>query len=173
MGVLSPTIDDDDNRCLVDINSRPRLVECSYAKAKRMKLHWQFSQVTAPEPPARATGVESREHPQGPRSLWAEGGSGHGDSGEAATRGRLSGSTYYVPRASRLLLAYCLLILALKGKLLLLLLFYYHLSCRRKETGSEGEVICPKSHSREQGWGLDSGRSDFKPSPFCSTHPFS
>uniref|UniRef100_A0A7N5K412 Polypeptide N-acetylgalactosaminyltransferase n=1 Tax=Ailuropoda melanoleuca TaxID=9646 RepID=A0A7N5K412_AILME len=44
VGVLSPTIDDDDNRCLVDINSRPRLVECSYAKAKRMKLHWQFSQ---------------------------------------------------------------------------------------------------------------------------------
>ncbi|XP_012884260.1 PREDICTED: polypeptide N-acetylgalactosaminyltransferase 18 isoform X2 [Dipodomys ordii] len=44
VGVLSPTIDDDDNRCLVDVNSRPRLIECSYAKAKRMKLHWQFSQ---------------------------------------------------------------------------------------------------------------------------------
>ncbi|XP_035297215.1 polypeptide N-acetylgalactosaminyltransferase 18 isoform X4 [Cricetulus griseus] len=44
VGVLSPTVDDDDNRCLVDVNSRPRLIECSYAKAKRMKLHWQFSQ---------------------------------------------------------------------------------------------------------------------------------
>ncbi|XP_062823774.1 polypeptide N-acetylgalactosaminyltransferase 18 isoform X3 [Anolis carolinensis] len=44
VGVLSPTIDDDDNRCLVDVNSRPRLIECSYAKAKRMKLYWQFTQ---------------------------------------------------------------------------------------------------------------------------------
>nr|XP_045227425.1 polypeptide N-acetylgalactosaminyltransferase 18 isoform X1 [Macaca fascicularis]XP_045227426.1 polypeptide N-acetylgalactosaminyltransferase 18 isoform X1 [Macaca fascicularis] len=44
VGILSPTVDDDDNRCLVDVNSRPRLIECSYAKAKRMKLHWQFSQ---------------------------------------------------------------------------------------------------------------------------------
>lgn len=46
VGVLSPTIDDDDNRCLVDVNSRPRLIECNYAKAKRMKLYWQFTQVT-------------------------------------------------------------------------------------------------------------------------------
>uniref|UniRef100_A0ACB8G394 Uncharacterized protein n=1 Tax=Sphaerodactylus townsendi TaxID=933632 RepID=A0ACB8G394_9SAUR len=45
VGVLSPTIDDDDNRCLVDVNSRPRLIECSYAKAKRMKLYWQFTQI--------------------------------------------------------------------------------------------------------------------------------
>ncbi|KAJ8777593.1 hypothetical protein J1605_014246 [Eschrichtius robustus] len=44
VGILSPTVDDDDNRCLVDVNSRPRLIECSYAKAKRLKLHWQFSQ---------------------------------------------------------------------------------------------------------------------------------
>ncbi|XP_037755745.2 polypeptide N-acetylgalactosaminyltransferase 18 isoform X1 [Chelonia mydas] len=44
VGVLSPTIDDDDNRCLVDVNSRPRLIECNYAKAKRMKLFWQFTQ---------------------------------------------------------------------------------------------------------------------------------
>ncbi|XP_055279342.1 polypeptide N-acetylgalactosaminyltransferase 18 isoform X3 [Moschus berezovskii] len=44
VGTLSPTVDDDDNRCLVDVNGRPRLIECSYAKAKRMKLHWQFSQ---------------------------------------------------------------------------------------------------------------------------------
>lgn len=47
VGILSPTVDDDDNRCLVDVNSRPRLIECSYARAKRMKLHWQFSQVAA------------------------------------------------------------------------------------------------------------------------------
>lgn len=46
VGVLSPTIDDDDNRCLVDVNSRPRLIECNYAKAKRMKLYWQFTQVS-------------------------------------------------------------------------------------------------------------------------------
>uniref|UniRef100_A0A663FJ72 Polypeptide N-acetylgalactosaminyltransferase n=1 Tax=Aquila chrysaetos chrysaetos TaxID=223781 RepID=A0A663FJ72_AQUCH len=45
VGVLSPTIDDDDNRCLVDVNSRPRLIECNYAKAKRMKLYWQFTQI--------------------------------------------------------------------------------------------------------------------------------
>uniref|UniRef100_A0A8C4JL46 Polypeptide N-acetylgalactosaminyltransferase n=1 Tax=Dromaius novaehollandiae TaxID=8790 RepID=A0A8C4JL46_DRONO len=45
VGVLSPTVDDDDNRCLVDVNSRPRLIECNYAKAKRMKLYWQFTQV--------------------------------------------------------------------------------------------------------------------------------
>ncbi|XP_071308429.1 polypeptide N-acetylgalactosaminyltransferase 18-like [Agelaius tricolor] len=44
VGVLSPTIDDDDNRCLVDVSSRPRLMECNYAKAKRMKLYWQFTQ---------------------------------------------------------------------------------------------------------------------------------
>ncbi|XP_038825813.1 polypeptide N-acetylgalactosaminyltransferase 18-like isoform X2 [Salvelinus namaycush] len=44
VGVLSPTIDDDDNKCLVDVNSRPRLIECSYATAKRMKLHWLFTQ---------------------------------------------------------------------------------------------------------------------------------
>lgn len=47
IGLLSPTIDDDDNKCLVDVNSRPRLIECSYAAAKRMKLHWLFTQVTA------------------------------------------------------------------------------------------------------------------------------
>ncbi|XP_068872715.1 polypeptide N-acetylgalactosaminyltransferase 18 isoform X2 [Aphelocoma coerulescens] len=45
VGVLSPTIDDDDNRCLVDVNSRPRLIECNYAKVKRMKLYWQFTQL--------------------------------------------------------------------------------------------------------------------------------
>ncbi|MEE6498805.1 hypothetical protein FKM82_003237 [Ascaphus truei] len=45
VGVLSPTVDDDDNRCLVDVNSRPRLIECNYAKAKRMKLYWHFIQV--------------------------------------------------------------------------------------------------------------------------------
>lgn len=49
VGVLSPTIDDDDNRCLVDVNSRPRLIECNYAKAKRMKLYWQFTQVILPQ----------------------------------------------------------------------------------------------------------------------------
>uniref|UniRef100_A0A669CD03 Polypeptide N-acetylgalactosaminyltransferase n=1 Tax=Oreochromis niloticus TaxID=8128 RepID=A0A669CD03_ORENI len=30
--------------CLVDVNSRPRLIECSYAAEKRMKLHWLFTQ---------------------------------------------------------------------------------------------------------------------------------
>lgn len=45
LGVLSPTIDDDDNKCLVDVNSRPRLLECSYAATKHMKLTWTFSQV--------------------------------------------------------------------------------------------------------------------------------
>uniref|UniRef100_A0AAR2K0Y9 Polypeptide N-acetylgalactosaminyltransferase n=1 Tax=Pygocentrus nattereri TaxID=42514 RepID=A0AAR2K0Y9_PYGNA len=44
VGILSPTVDDDDNKCLVDVNSRPRLIECSYAMAKRMKLHWLFTQ---------------------------------------------------------------------------------------------------------------------------------
>lgn len=48
VGILSPTIDDDDNKCLVDVNSRPKLIECSYAAAKRMKLHWLFTQVRAP-----------------------------------------------------------------------------------------------------------------------------
>lgn len=47
VGVLSPTIDDDDNKCLVDVNGHPRLIECSYAASKRMKLHWLFTQVTA------------------------------------------------------------------------------------------------------------------------------
>lgn len=45
IGLLSPTVDDDDNKCLVDVNSRLRLIECSYATAKRMKLHWLFTQV--------------------------------------------------------------------------------------------------------------------------------
>ncbi|XP_063732911.1 polypeptide N-acetylgalactosaminyltransferase 18a [Eleginops maclovinus] len=44
LGVLSPTIDDDDNKCLVDVNSRPRLLECSYAGTKHMKLTWTFTQ---------------------------------------------------------------------------------------------------------------------------------
>lgn len=47
VGLLSPTMDDDDNKCLVDVNGRPRLIECSYAAAKRMKMHWLFTQVTA------------------------------------------------------------------------------------------------------------------------------
>ncbi|XP_036066124.1 polypeptide N-acetylgalactosaminyltransferase 18 isoform X1 [Oryzias melastigma] len=46
IGLLSPTIDDDDNKCLVDVNGKPRLTECSYAAAKRMKLHWLLTQVT-------------------------------------------------------------------------------------------------------------------------------
>lgn len=45
LGVLSPTIDDDDNKCLVDVNSRPRLLECSYAATKHMRLTWAFTQV--------------------------------------------------------------------------------------------------------------------------------
>ena len=61
VGILSPTVDDDDNRCLVDVNSRPRLIECSYARAKRMKLHWQFSQVAARPPEGAARGT--REGP--------------------------------------------------------------------------------------------------------------
>ncbi|KAI4894872.1 hypothetical protein NFI96_019185 [Prochilodus magdalenae] len=44
VGVLSPTIDDDDNKCLVDVNGRPRLLECSYAGNKHMKLTWTFTQ---------------------------------------------------------------------------------------------------------------------------------
>ncbi|GAA6082769.1 polypeptide N-acetylgalactosaminyltransferase 18a [Tachysurus ichikawai] len=44
IGVLSPTIDDNDNKCLVDVNSRPRLLECSYAGNKHMKLSWLFTQ---------------------------------------------------------------------------------------------------------------------------------
>ncbi|KAK7913333.1 hypothetical protein WMY93_013544 [Mugilogobius chulae] len=46
VGLLSPTVDDDDNKCLVDVNGRVRLIECSYAAAKRMKMHWLFTQVT-------------------------------------------------------------------------------------------------------------------------------
>ncbi|XP_059391886.1 polypeptide N-acetylgalactosaminyltransferase 18-like isoform X2 [Carassius carassius] len=44
VGGLSPTIDDDDNKCLVDVNGRPRLLECSYASNKHMKLSWLFTQ---------------------------------------------------------------------------------------------------------------------------------
>ncbi|XP_035387824.1 polypeptide N-acetylgalactosaminyltransferase 18a isoform X1 [Electrophorus electricus] len=44
VGMLSPTIDDDDNKCLVDVNGHPRLLECSYAGNKRMKLSWLFTQ---------------------------------------------------------------------------------------------------------------------------------
>lgn len=44
LGVLSPTIDDDDNKCLVDVNSKPRLLECSYGTTKHMKLTWTFTQ---------------------------------------------------------------------------------------------------------------------------------
>lgn len=48
VGVLSPTIDDNDNKCLVDVNGRPRLLECSYAGNKHMKLTWLFTQVPSP-----------------------------------------------------------------------------------------------------------------------------
>ncbi|XP_017328996.1 polypeptide N-acetylgalactosaminyltransferase 18a [Ictalurus punctatus] len=44
VGVLSPTIDDNDNKCLVDVNGRPRLLECSYAGNKHMKHSWLFTQ---------------------------------------------------------------------------------------------------------------------------------
>lgn len=47
VGVLSPTVDDDDNKCLVDVNGRPRLIECGYATSKRMKLHWLLNKVTS------------------------------------------------------------------------------------------------------------------------------
>ncbi|XP_016312150.1 polypeptide N-acetylgalactosaminyltransferase 18a [Sinocyclocheilus anshuiensis] len=43
VGGLSPTIDDDDNKCLVDVNGRPRLLECSYASNKHMTLSWLFT----------------------------------------------------------------------------------------------------------------------------------
>ncbi|KAM8861115.1 polypeptide N-acetylgalactosaminyltransferase 18-like isoform 2-T2 [Synchiropus picturatus] len=46
LGVLSPTIDDDDNKCLVDVNSKPRLLECSYAAARHLMLMWTITQVT-------------------------------------------------------------------------------------------------------------------------------
>uniref|UniRef100_A0A8C5QC34 Polypeptide N-acetylgalactosaminyltransferase n=1 Tax=Leptobrachium leishanense TaxID=445787 RepID=A0A8C5QC34_9ANUR len=44
VGNLSPTTEDEENRCLVDVNSQPRLIDCAYAKAKRMKMHWHFAQ---------------------------------------------------------------------------------------------------------------------------------
>lgn len=69
VGILSPTVDDDDNRCLVDVNSRPRLIECSYAKAKRMKLHWQFSQVLVPTPGEEWQQGGARERRRGTRLL--------------------------------------------------------------------------------------------------------
>lgn len=55
LGVLSPTIDDDDNKCLVDVNSKPRLLECSYAATKHMKLTWMFTQVTSSQTVKYAT----------------------------------------------------------------------------------------------------------------------
>lgn len=58
LGVLSPTIDDDDNKCLVDVNSRPRLLECSYAATKHMKLTWTFTQVNHNQ--TKNTVVQSR-----------------------------------------------------------------------------------------------------------------
>uniref|UniRef100_A0A3B4ZN84 Polypeptide N-acetylgalactosaminyltransferase n=1 Tax=Stegastes partitus TaxID=144197 RepID=A0A3B4ZN84_9TELE len=56
LGVLSPTIDDDDNKCLVDVNSRPRLLECSYAATKHMKLTWTFTQVSSRPRASRSAG---------------------------------------------------------------------------------------------------------------------
>ncbi|XP_061783581.1 polypeptide N-acetylgalactosaminyltransferase 18-like isoform X1 [Nerophis lumbriciformis] len=44
LGGLSPTIDDADNKCLVEVNSKPRLLECTYAASKHMKLSWTFMQ---------------------------------------------------------------------------------------------------------------------------------
>ncbi|XP_032894736.1 polypeptide N-acetylgalactosaminyltransferase 18 isoform X2 [Amblyraja radiata] len=44
VGVLSPTLDAVDNRCLVEVNGRPRLIECGYAESNQMRLHWQFTQ---------------------------------------------------------------------------------------------------------------------------------
>lgn len=85
-------MDDDDNRCLVDVNSRPRLIECSYAKAKRMKLHWQFSQVTA-------LGGESHSHPRsrctrrgasGAQEVWRRGGEVCFGNSKAVTSGQFS-----------------------------------------------------------------------------------
>ena len=87
VGILSPTVDDDDNRCLVDVNSRPRLVECSYAKAKRMKLHWQFSQVAAP--PEGATSRVAREGP-------GLGGTGGMEEERRGAKSQDLMSTYYV-----------------------------------------------------------------------------
>uniref|UniRef100_A0A803J963 Polypeptide N-acetylgalactosaminyltransferase n=2 Tax=Xenopus tropicalis TaxID=8364 RepID=A0A803J963_XENTR len=66
IGALSPTIDDVDIKCLVDVNSRPRLIECNYAKAKRMKLYWDFNQV--PPLPSLAPCIK-QNYPQSLRLL--------------------------------------------------------------------------------------------------------
>ncbi|XP_069759806.1 polypeptide N-acetylgalactosaminyltransferase 18-like isoform X3 [Narcine bancroftii] len=44
VGALSPTLDAADNRCLVEVNGQPRLIECGYAESKQMQLHWLFTQ---------------------------------------------------------------------------------------------------------------------------------
>ncbi|XP_059832212.1 polypeptide N-acetylgalactosaminyltransferase 18 [Hypanus sabinus] len=44
VGVLSPTLDAMDNQCLVEMNGRPRLMECSHAESKQMRSHWSFTQ---------------------------------------------------------------------------------------------------------------------------------
>ncbi|MGH0147662.1 UNVERIFIED_CONTAM: hypothetical protein FKN15_011309 [Acipenser sinensis] len=71
VGVLSPTVDDDDNKCLVDVNSRPKLIECSYAKAKRMKLYWLFTQkpFRIPEPYQQPNHGGDGWHPAGVDSM--------------------------------------------------------------------------------------------------------
>uniref|UniRef100_A0A8C4QUQ3 Polypeptide N-acetylgalactosaminyltransferase n=1 Tax=Eptatretus burgeri TaxID=7764 RepID=A0A8C4QUQ3_EPTBU len=48
IGGLSATAEDPDNKCLVEVGAgpRPRLVECSVAKMKRLKRHWQFTQAS-------------------------------------------------------------------------------------------------------------------------------
>lgn len=48
VGILGPTVDDDDSGAWWTSTAAAGSSECSYAKAKRMKLHWQFSQVAAP-----------------------------------------------------------------------------------------------------------------------------
>uniref|UniRef100_A0A8C0M563 Polypeptide N-acetylgalactosaminyltransferase n=1 Tax=Canis lupus familiaris TaxID=9615 RepID=A0A8C0M563_CANLF len=177
VGILSPTVDDDDNRCLVDVNSRPRLIECSYAKAKRMKLHWQFSQVTTPEASGRATGAKCREKVHRGQETCRRSGGGrvHGDNRAAVSLGQLSGLTGHQLGARGFTYIISSLapdIVSKRGVIVVAVLLLFYLICRYKETSSEREVNCPKSHSKEQGWDLDSGHSNFKPSHFFSTCPF-
>ena len=55
----------------------------------------------------------------------------------------------------------------------IVVLLSFCLICRYMEIGSEREVMCPKSHSKDHGWKLDLGLSVFKLSHFLSTRPIS
>uniref|UniRef100_UPI00398E7275 polypeptide N-acetylgalactosaminyltransferase 18 n=1 Tax=Pristiophorus japonicus TaxID=55135 RepID=UPI00398E7275 len=64
IGILKPLVDEDDNKCLVDVDSTPRLIECKQAKAKGMNMSWLLTQDGLIQNRISKRCLELQEHPE-------------------------------------------------------------------------------------------------------------